>query len=68
MRTYRDAPPIGSLLTPRQERIEGVLPQSRLIVYLGWDADHNGMRILFPDGIVSTHDISDIFYWFEVAQ
>lgn len=59
--------PAGSLLAPKPGREGQVLSHSRTPIYLGWDHERGGMRLLFPDGIVSTHDADDVLDLFEVA-
>jgi hypothetical protein len=57
--------PVGALLVPREGKEYHLLPRSRTPIYLGWDTAKGGMRILFPDGIVSTHDPEEILAIFE---
>lgn len=59
--------PTGTLLVPKCGREDQLLPQSRTPVYLGWDSVGGGMRLLFPDGCVSTHDAADVLELFEEA-
>lgn len=44
-----------------------VLPTCPAIVYLGWDSKMGGMRFLFTDGTISTHDPEDVLNFFEYA-
>jgi len=60
--------PIGALLVPKQGKESSILPRSRTPIYLGWDTKKCGMRLLFPDGYVSTHDAEDILGVFEEAE
>ena len=57
--------PTGALLVPKRGQEDKVLPKSRTPIYLGWDHERCGMRLLFPDGIVSTHDPEDVLGIFE---
>jgi hypothetical protein len=59
--------PTGALLVPKLGREGQVLSHSRTPIYLGWDHERGGMRLLFPDGIVSTHDADDVLDLFEEA-
>lgn len=59
--------PAGALLIPKRGREDQLLPQSRTPIYLGWDSVGGGMRLLFPDGCVSTHDAADVLELFEEA-
>ena len=67
MKIFRDRIPIGSLLTIKRDKLDMVLPTCPAIVYLGWDSKMGGMRFLFTDGTISTHDPEDVLNFFEYA-
>jgi len=60
--------PAGALLVPKHGLEDQILPKSRTPIYLGWDSERAGMRLLFPDGIVSTHDPEVVLEIFEEAM
>jgi hypothetical protein len=60
--------PTGALLVPKQGKDGHILPRSRTPIYLGWDIVGCGMKLLFPDGCVSTHEPEDVLNIFEEAQ
>lgn len=70
MRTWKPPTriPTGALLVPKRGREDQLLPQSRTPIYLGWDTAGGGMRLLFPDGCVSTHESEDVLNLFEEVQ
>lgn len=59
--------PVGALLVPKSGKDGHLLPRSRTPIYLGWDTKQGGMRLLFPDGFVSTHEADEILEIFEEA-
>lgn len=60
--------PTGALLMPKPGKEGHLLPNSRTPIYLGWDTAGCGMRLLFPDGTVYTHDAEDVLQILEEVQ
>jgi len=60
--------PTGALLMPKPGKEGHLLPNSRTPIYLGWDTVRGGMRLLFPDGTVYTHDAEDVLQILEEVQ
>ena len=60
--------PTGALLVPKPGKDGHLLPKSRTPIYFGWDTVGGGMKLLFPDGTVSTHDAKDVLQIFEEVQ
>ena len=60
--------PTGALLIPKPGKEGHLLPNSRTPIYLGWDTVGCGMRLLFPDGTVYTHDAEDVLQILEEVQ
>ena len=59
--------PAGAFLVVKKEMESKILSHSRTLIYLGWDTSGAGMKILFPDGTISTHDPEDVLNFFEYA-
>lgn len=57
--------PVGALLVPKYGKMNEVLQDACFPIYLGWDNNKGGMRLLFPNGIVDTYDAEEILRIFE---
>ena len=68
MQIIVDSIPYGTLLTVKEDKSDQILPSCHYIVYLCWDYELSGMKILFSNGETSTHDKSDILTWFKIVQ
>lgn len=60
--------PVGALLVVKRDRFNEIYPRMRILIYLGWDTKLHGMKLLFPNGTVFTHDHEDILSIFEETK